>query len=206
MKYATPILVTALSIPVAPAFADNAVEPPAATTSGLTQWAIDDAHARVGFSVPHMVVSSVDGEFKQFSGKVLLDEKSPQNSQLEFTAQVASIDTGNDDRDKHLKSPDFFDAGKYPQITFKSTKITKSGKAYKIKGDLTIRGITKQVTLDATLSQAVLNPWGKQVRAARVTGKIHREDFGVSWNKALDKGGLVVGSDVTFDVKLELNK
>jgi polyisoprenoid-binding protein YceI len=204
MKYATSLLATAaaLTVPAAVALGDNAVSPRA----GLSEWAIDATHARIGFSVPHMVVSSVDGDFKQFSGKVMLDEKNPQNSQLEFTADVASIDTGVADRDKHLRSGDFFDAAKFPQISFKSTKISKAGHGYKIKGDLTIRGVTKQVTLDATLSDAVTNPWGKQVRAARITGKIHREDFGVSWNKALDKGGLVVGSDVSIDVKLELNK
>jgi polyisoprenoid-binding protein YceI len=195
-------LAAALAAPAAHAFADNAPSQPA----GPSEWSVDQAHTRIGFSVPHMVVSSVDGEFKQFSAKVLLDEKNLGNSQLEFSAQVASIDTGVADRDKHLRSGDFFDAEHYPQISFKSTKITKSGKGYKIKGDLTIRGVTKPVTLDATLSEAVQSPWGKQVRAAHVTGKVKREDFGVSWNKALDKGGLLVGSEVAIDIKLELNK
>jgi polyisoprenoid-binding protein YceI len=201
MKVANSLLVAAMSLPAASALADNAAAAP-----NLTQWTIDAAHTRIGFNVPHMVVSSVDGEFKQFSGKVLLDEKNLQNSQLEFSAEVASIDTGVADRDKHLRSGDFFDAADHPQIAFTSTKITKAGKGYKIKGDLTIRGVTKSITLDATLSDAVTSPWGKQVRAAHITGKVHREDFGVSWNKALDKGGLLVGSDVAIDVKLELNK
>jgi polyisoprenoid-binding protein YceI len=153
-----------------------------------------------------MVVSEVEGEFKTFSGKVLLDEKDPQRSQLEFAVEVASIDTGNADRDKHLRSPDFFDAATYPQITFKSTKVVKAGKGYKISGDLTMRGVTRPVTLDATLSEAVQNPWGKQVRAARLSGKLSRQAFGVSWNKTLDKGGVVVGDEVAISVKLELNK
>jgi polyisoprenoid-binding protein YceI len=171
-----------------------------------TDWAIDPAHTHVGFTVPHMVVSEVDGEFKTFSGKVALDEKDPTKSQLDFSIDVASVNTDAPDRDKHLRSPDFFDAEKFPKITFTSKKITKAGKGYKVKGDLTIRGVTKEVTLDATLSEAIQNPWGKLVRAAHVTGKVKRQDFGVSWNKSLDKGGVVVGDDVTIDIKLELNK
>jgi len=180
--------------------AENAIE----TT--LSEWAIDAAHTHISFSVPHMVVSEVDGQFKTFSGKVLLDEKDPARSKLEFKAEVASIDTGVADRDKHLKGPDFFDAEKYPAIQFSSTAIKKSGKGYKITGDLTLRGVTKRVTLDATLSAPVVNPWGKQVRAARVTGTINRQDFGVSWNKSLDKGGVLVGDAVALDIKVELNK
>ena len=182
------------------ALAENAVE------NNLSEWAIDAAHTRVSFSVPHMVVSEVDGVFKAFSGKVLLDEKDPTRSKLEFKADVTSIDTGVADRDKHLKGPDFFDADKYPEIQFSSSAIKKSGKGYKITGDLTLRGVTKRVTLDATLSAPVVNPWGKQVRAARVTGTINRQDFGVSWNKSLDKGGVVVGDAVVLDIKLELNR
>jgi polyisoprenoid-binding protein YceI len=203
MKYSIAILALALALAAggARAHADNTSSP-----QNLTEWAIDAAHTHVGFSVPHMVVSEVEGEFKTFSGKVLLDEKDLQKSRLEFSAEVASIDTGVADRDKHLKSPDFFDAAKYPQISFQSTKIVKAGKGYKVTGNLTMRGVTKQVTLDATLSDAVQSPWGKQVRAAKVSGKISRQDFGVSWNKALDKGGVVVGDEVTIVVKLELNK
>jgi polyisoprenoid-binding protein YceI len=171
-----------------------------------SEWAIDAGHARVGFTVSHMVVSEVDGEFKTFSGKALLDDKDLTKSQVEFSIDVASINTDNADRDKHLRSPDFFDATKFPKITFKSTKITKAGKGYKLKGDLTIRGITKEVTLDAQVSEALTNPWGKQVRGVKINGKIKRDDFGITWNKSLDKGGVVLGSDVALNVKLELNK
>lgn len=171
-----------------------------------TEWAIDTTHARVGFTVPHMVVSEVDGEFKTFSGKVLLDEKDLTKSQVEFTVDVASINTDNADRDKHLRGPDFFDAEKFPKMTFTSKRIKRAGKVYKVTGDLTLRGVTKEVTFDVTLTDPVQNPWGKQVRGVKVTGKIKRSDFGVSWNKALDKGGVVVGDDVTVNIKLELNK
>jgi len=178
----------------------------AAEPASPTEWTIDPTHTTVGFTVGHMVVSEVDGQFKQYSGKVLLDEKDPTKSNVELTIQVASIDTGVADRDKHLRNSDFFDADKHPTITFKSTKITKAGKGFKIKGNLQIRGVTKEVTLDATLSDAITNPWGKQVRGAKLTGTINRLDYGVSWNKGLDKGGLAVGNDVTITVKTELNK
>jgi len=178
----------------------------AADPSSPVEWTIDPTHTQVGFTVPHMVVSEVDGYFKEFSGKVLLDEKDLTKSKVELTVKVASIETGVPDRDKHLRSGDFFDADKHPTITFRSTKIVKAGKGYKITGDMTIRGITKAITLDATLSEAVTSPWGKQVRGAKLTGKLNRLDYGVSWNKALDKGGIAVGNEVTIEVKTEINK
>jgi polyisoprenoid-binding protein YceI len=205
MNKHTSILALVLSLSIgAPVLAENAVG--AGRRSQLTEWSIDGAHAHVGFSVAHMVVSEVEGQLKSFSGKVLLDEQDLTRSQVSFSAAVASIETGNADRDKHLKGPDFFDAQRFPSIDFKSTQIVKVGKGYKVTGDLSIRGVTKRVTLDASVSAAVTNPWGKQVRAAKLTGTIKREDFGVSWNKALDKGGLLLGNDVTLDIKLELNK
>lgn len=173
---------------------------------GPVAWTLDAAHTRVAFTVPHMVVSEVEGQFKTFSATVLLDEKDPTKSQVSFSAEVASINTDNADRDKHLKSAEFFDAQKFPTITFKSKKIAKAGKGFKITGELTMRGVTKEVTLEATLSAAVTNPWGKQVRGARITGKLDRQAFGLSWNKALDKGGVLVGDQVTIAIKAELNK
>jgi polyisoprenoid-binding protein YceI len=178
----------------------------AAETSSPVEWTIDPTHTHVGFTVPHMVVSEVDGTFREYSGKVFLDEKDLTKSTVELTIQVASIDTGVPDRDKHLRSGDFFEADKHPTITFKSTKVSKAGKGFKIAGDMTIRGVTKAVTLDATLSEAVTSPWGKQVRGAKITGKLNRLDYGVSWNKALDKGGIAVGNEVTLEVKTEINK
>jgi polyisoprenoid-binding protein YceI len=171
-----------------------------------TEWAIDAAHSKIEFSVAHLVISEVEGKFKTYTGKAALDEADLTKSQVEFSADVASIDTGEPERDKHLKSPDFFDAAKYPKLTFKSTKITKAGKGYKLKGELTIHGVTKEVTLDATVSQAVKNPWGKQVRGVKITGKLKRSDYGLTWNKTLDQGGVVVGEEVTLDLQLELNK
>jgi polyisoprenoid-binding protein YceI len=170
------------------------------------EWPIDPAHTHVGFVVPHLMISEVEGEFRTFSGKALLEEKDLTKSQVELSIDATSIDTGNADRDKHLKSAEFFDVQNHPKITFKSTKITKAGKGYKLKGELTIHGVTKEVTLDATLSEAIVNPWGKQVRAGKITGKIKRADFGLNWNKTLDKGGVLVGEEVTLDIKFELSK
>jgi polyisoprenoid-binding protein YceI len=171
-----------------------------------TEWTLDPAHSHIGFSVPHLVVSEVEGSFKKWSGKALLDEADLTKSTVEFAAETASVDTGEPKRDEHLKSAEFFDAAKFPQLTFKSTKITKAGKGYKVTGELTIHGVTKVVTLDATVSQPVKNPWGKQVRGAKITGKIKRADYGLNWNKALEAGGVLVGEEVTLDIKLELNK
>ncbi|HKU39540.1 MAG TPA: YceI family protein [Polyangiales bacterium] len=203
MNDSSPLYASPVSQPATGTVAENKAIP---DVLNLTEWTIDAAHTRVAFSVSHLVVSEVDGQFKSFSGKVQLDDADLTRSKLAFKADVASIDTGVADRDMHLKSPDFFDAATYPTIEFESTSIEKNGKSYQITGDLSMRGVTKPVTLAATLSAAVTDPWGKQVRAARVTGTIKRQDFGVSWNKSLDKGGVVVGNDVSIDVKLELTK
>ena len=198
------LLCLALSAHATTALAESA--PSSAASAALTEWTLDASHSRVGFSVPHLVISEVDGDLKRWKGKALLDEKNLQNSQVEFTAEAASIDTGNADRDKHLKAPDFFDVEKFPEIRFKSTKITKSGKGYKVQGELTMHGVTKPVTLDAVVSEAVTNPWGKQVRSAKITGQIKRQDYAMTWSKTMDKGGAVVGDLVTLNIKLELNK
>lgn len=170
------------------------------------EWAIDGSHSRVGFSVPHMVVSEVDGRFKSVTGKVVLDDADLTKSTVQIEIDANSIDTEDQKRDEHLKSPDFFDTAKNPKITFKSTSIKKAGKAFKVTGDLTMRGVTKPVTLDVELSKEVKNPWGKLVRGVKVKGKLNRQDFGIAWNKSLDVGGVVVGDEVTLNIQLELNK
>lgn len=171
------------------------------------EWAIDASHTRVGFSVPHLMVSEVEGVFREVKGKIDIDDKDLTKSTVDLTIVASSVDTGNADRDKHLKAPDFFDVAKYPTLTFKSTKIAKAGKdKFKVTGDLKIRDVTKSVTLDVTASDPVQNPWGKQVRAVKVAGNVKRTDFGLNWNKALDKGGVLVGEDVTLAVRFELTK
>lgn len=172
-----------------------------------SEWALDGSHSRIGFSVSHMVVSSVSGRFKQFSGKVELDDANLAKSQVEINIKADSIDTDEPKRDEHLRSPEFFDAKKYPTLNFKSTRITKvAGKKYKLMGDLTIHGVTKNVTLDAEISDPVKSPWGKLVRSVKLTGKVKRGDFGLKWNKTLDAGGVLVGEDVALDIQVEINK
>lgn len=170
------------------------------------EWKLDTSHTTVGFSVPHLVVSSVDGRFKEATAKINLEDADLTKSQVSVEINAGSIDTGDQKRDDHLKSPDFFDTKKFPKVSFKSTKIAKAGTGYKLTGDLTIRDVTKSVTFDATLSGPVKTPWGNQARAAKVTGKIKRGDFGLKWNKALETGGVVVGDEVTIDVKAEVTK
>ena len=178
-----------------------------ASVASAEEWSIDPAHTRIGFSVPHMVVSDVEGRFHDVKGKVDIDDADLTKSTVELTIAAGSIDTASADRDKHLKGPDFFDVTKYPNLTFKSTKVAKAGKAkYKVTGDLTIRDVKKSVTLDVNVSDPVTSPWGKLVRAVKVEGKINRHDFGLNWNKTLDKGGVLVGDDVTLDLRFELNK
>jgi len=170
------------------------------------EWKLDPSHTSVGFSVPHLVVSSVEGRFKEATAKIDLDDADLTKSQVSVEINAASVDTGDAKRDDHLRGPDFFDVKKYPKLTFKSTKVAKAGAGYKLTGDLTIRDVTKSVTLDATLSAPVKTPWGNQARAAKVSGKIKRGDFGLKWNKALEAGGVVVGEEVTINVKAEVTK
>ncbi|MEI9949278.1 MAG: YceI family protein [Pseudomonadota bacterium] len=177
-----------------------------AASADSAEWAIDSSHSHVGFSISHLVVSSVSGRFKDVTGKVTLDEADLTKSTVDVTIKVDSIDTDEPKRDAHLKSPDFFDSAKYPTITFHATKIVRGGKGFKLTGDLKIRDVSKSVTLDGTLSKSIKSPWGKDVRGAKFEGKIKRGDYGLKWNKALEAGGVVVGEDVTLDIALEINK
>lgn len=169
-------------------------------------WKLDPSHTKVGFSVPHLVVSSVDGRFNESTASVKLDDADLTKSQVTVDINAASIDTGDKKRDDHLRSPEFFDTQKFPKLTFKSTKIAKSGAGYKLTGDLTIHGVTKSVTLDATLSAPMKTPFGNQARAAKVTGKVNRGDFGLKWNMPVETGGVLVGEEVTINVTAEVTK
>jgi len=180
---------------------------PQAVRADTSEWTLDGTHSRIGFSVSHMVVSSVSGRFKQFSGTVALDDANLTKSQVDITIKTESIDTDDAKRDEHLRSPDFFDAKKFPTLLFKSSKVAKAGgNKYKLTGALTIHGVTKDVTLDATVSDPIKNPWGKMVRSVKLGGKVKRSDFGLKWNKTLDAGGVLVGDDVTLDIQVEIDK
>jgi polyisoprenoid-binding protein YceI len=164
-------------------------------------YAIDVAHTKIGFNVPHMVVSTVDGRFNKFEGNINLADAF-NKSTFEAKVETASIDTGIAKRDDHLRSPDFFEASKYPSMTFKATKITGSPEAFKMEGDLTIKNITKKVVLDGKYHGAINPGNGQMIAAFSATGAINRKDFGLMWNKAVEAGP-VVGDTITLDIKIE---
>ena len=178
---------------------------PASALAQTQAWEADAVHTHIGFSVRHMMVSNVKGEFKKYSVK-LQTEKDLTKSKVDVTIDVASIDTGNAQRDKHLRSPDFFDAAKYPTITFKSKKITRAGKdAFKVIGDLTIKGKTKEVVLAVkNFVGPIKDPMGTMRAGLEASTKIDRRDFGVAYNAALEGGGLAVGNEVKIDLEVEL--
>lgn len=176
-----------------------------ATSVMSAAWEIDRAHSSVGFSVRHLVISDVKGTFGDFSATIEFDADKLEAGSVEMTVQVASIDTDEAKRDEHLRSPDFFDAENFPVMTFKSSKVHEvSGQSFKLTGDLTIRGITKEVTFDGTYRGVIDDPWGNTKAGFSATARINRQDFDVKWNKALDAGGVVVGDEVTITLELEL--
>jgi polyisoprenoid-binding protein YceI len=180
------------------------------TSTQQTKWTLDASHTTVGFSVRHLMITNVRGEFPKVSGSATYDRANPEASHLEATIEVASINTREAQRDTHLKSGDFFDAEKFPTITFKSKRAKSLGKdKLELTGDLTIRGTTHEATLlvtDITAEQK--DPWGNQRIGASAVTKIKRSDYGMTWNSALETGGFVVGDDihVTIDVSLIKNK
>jgi polyisoprenoid-binding protein YceI len=175
--------------------------------SQASTWQIDPDNSHVGFSAKHMLVSTVRGGFAKYSGTLELDDNDLTKSSISVTIDAASIATNVAKRDEHLRSADFLDVAKFPQITFKSTSIKKAGAGYKVTGDLTMRGVTKPVTLDVTdVSPVVANPWGGMNRGFSATGRINRMDFGVSWNTTVGKTGLLVGQEVTIDIEVEAKK
>jgi polyisoprenoid-binding protein YceI len=170
-------------------------------TLGAGAYSLDPAHSKVGFEIAHLVISTVEGRFSQFSGTLVMADKF-ENSSLNTTIDMSSIDTAMPDRDKHLSSPDFFDVKKFPIMTFKSTKIEGSPESFKVTGDLTIKGISKPVTLEGKYLGTVKDGYGNNKAAFNAKGKISRKDFGLTWNKVVEAGP-VVGDDVTLDFKIQ---
>jgi polyisoprenoid-binding protein YceI len=165
---------------------------------------IDSTHSAAHFSVRHLMVSNVRGEFTRLAGTLAYDAANPANSSLEARVEVASINTRDAQRDTHLKSPDFFDVEKFPELIFRSKQVTKDGSAWKLTGDLTIHGVTHEVTLDVDgLTPEVKDPWGGYRIGASAETKIRRKDFGLNWNMALEAGGVVVGDEVKISIEIE---
>ena len=171
-------------------------------------WQIDLAHSEVQFKVRHMMVSWVRGQFEKFSGAINLDEQNPENTTVEFAIEAASINTRQADRDGHLRSPDFLDAGTYPHITFKSKRVQRTGtNSAKLVGDLTIRGTTKEVTLDVEHSGVRRSPFGPFLAAGfSAETVISRKEWGLTWNSLVEGGGVLVGDDIHVSVEVELNR
>jgi polyisoprenoid-binding protein YceI len=172
-------------------------------TFGAEKYTFERAHSSVNWSVKHLVLTSTKGQFKDFTGTINMDDDNISNSTVEVTIQTASIDSDNERRDNHLRSADFLDVENHPTMTFKSKKITKTADGYVAIGDLTIRGITKEATLPFSLIGPVSGPRGNKRIGVEAETTINRQDFGVSWSKTLDTGGLVAGNDVTVSIVVE---
>jgi polyisoprenoid-binding protein YceI len=168
-----------------------------------TEWKVDTSHSSAGFTVRHLVISKVHGKFTKWEGAVAFDEKDLANSKIDLAIDVASVDTSEEKRDAHLRSADFFDAEQHPKLTFKSKRVEKNGgDSYKVIGDLTIRGTTREVAAEVTYEGRGKDPWGKERIAFTGKASINRNDFGLKWNQALETGGVLVGEKV--DIGLEL--
>ena len=173
-----------------------AADPPATFT-------VDPAHTSVTFRVRHLL-TKVEGTFRSVSGAVTGDPKDPAHASVEFSIEAASIDTRNDQRDDHLRSSDFFDVEKYPEITFKSTKIApKGGELYDVTGQFAMHGVTKEITVPVTFAGTIKDPWGNTRAGFSAALTLNRKDYGINWNKTLDQGGLLLGDDVEISIDIQ---
>ena len=168
------------------------------------EWNLDASHSSVGFKVKHMAISRVKGSFGEFSGAVTGEPGKPGTFAAELAIQVASVDTDNEKRDEHLRSADFFDVENFPEMTFKSTKVEMDGDEGTLTGELTLHGVTKTIELELEYAGLVEDPWGNTRMGFSAEGEIDRRDFGLTWSKALETGGLVVGNDVEIELEIEL--
>jgi polyisoprenoid-binding protein YceI len=167
-------------------------------------WKIDPVHSTIGFAVKHMMISTVRGRFTSFDATVTLDEHEPANSIVSVTVETASVDTRAEQRDAHLRTSDFFDAVNHPQITFVGRRIVGdiNGK-FKLVGDFTIRGVTRELVLDASFEGTGKDPWGGDRRAFAARGRINRYDFGLEWNQGLEAGGFLVSPEVRIEIEAQ---
>ena len=179
----------------------TAVQP----ATGRTTWTIDPVHSSVEFSVRHLMITTVKGRFTDVQGTVVVDEANPTAAAADITVQVASIDTREPQRDAHLKSADFFDVEQFPTLTFRSRAVREPKKdGFTLIGDLTIHGVTREVSLDVTNEGRARDPWGGERAGYTATTKIKRSDFGLTWNQLLETGGLAVSDDVKISLDVQL--
>jgi polyisoprenoid-binding protein YceI len=201
------LLLAALAPLPAIAQAPAAAQAPAVSAAGQAGvFKVDPVHSSVAFTIRHFV-SEVEGRFKDFAGTIRYDPQHPADSSVQFTVQAASIDTDNEARDKDLRSENFFDVQKYPTLSFTSTKVTPKGaNAFDVTGNLTIHGVTKTVTVPATLGGVIKNPNGTQKVGFRSSFTINRVEYGVTWNRALEGGGSILGDEVNVTIRVEANQ
>ena len=172
-----------------------------------TTWSVDKAHTKVGFSVTYLVITDVEGYFKEYDAQISTSDDDFTKANIDFTVNANSIFTDNDKRDTHLRSDDFFNAEKYPQMVFKGKSIKKiDDKNFKLTGDFTIRDVTKQVALNVKYNGTVKDPWGNTKAGFKITGEIDRFDYNLKWNKSIETGSLVVGKEVELVINLQLVK
>ena len=172
-----------------------------------TTWTIDASHSHVEFSVKHLMIATVKGRFSGVAGSVRLDDADPSAAAVDVKIDVATIDTREAQRDAHLRSADFFDVEKYPYITFRATRIAgRQDREFKLSGDLTIHGVTRPVVLDVVEEGRARDPWGGERLGVTATTRVKRSDFGLTWNQALEAGGVVVGDRVDIEIELEVVK
>jgi polyisoprenoid-binding protein YceI len=171
-------------------------------------WNVDPAHSTVGFSVRHLMITNVRGAFNDFEAQVTGDPAQPAGATVTATIRAASVDTGNEKRDEHLRAADFLDVATHPTITFESTKIEPAGPGMaKVTGNLTLHGVTKEIVLEVVGPTPVItDPWGNAKAGATATTTLSRKDFGITWNKAMDGGGLVVGDEIQVTIELEAQR
>ena len=173
----------------------------------MTSWVIDNSHSSVQFTVRHMMISKARGRFASFGGTVNFDEAAPANSSVDVKIEAASIETKDEKRDGHLVSPDFLDAASHPYLTFVSKRVEVVDESHgKIYGDLTIRGVTREVVLDTEYNGQARSPWGTTSAGFNASTKINRKDFGLNWNVALETGGVLVGEEVSIEIEIEIVK
>ena len=179
----------------------------ATETITKTKWNLDPTHSEIGFKVRHMMITNVSGSFGNFDVQVETEGNDFTTSQIEFTADLNTISTGNNDRDSHLKSGDFFDTTRYPKLRFLSTALIKKDEAnFELIGDLTVRDVTRPVTLDVAYGGIGKDPWGNEKAGFTISGKINRTDFNLNWNAALETGGVLVSEEVKLYAEIQLVK
>jgi polyisoprenoid-binding protein YceI len=176
------------------------------TPTGVTTWKIDPTHTHVEFAVKHMMITTVKGRFSGVTGEIRLDEAQLASSKVDIEIDAATIDTRDSQRDTHLRSGDFFDVEQYPKITFRSTSVEGTLESFKLNGELTIRGVSRPITLDVTHEGRGKDPWGGERIGFTATGKLNRKEFGLNWNAALETGGFLVGEDVKITLDVEAVK